>query len=107
MGTTLSAARIRALGKTTDINVTKVMAPQVGRDDVAAIVGYIEGTGSPIASVTPDFMGQWYADITNPVSLNFYRATGITSSDWVYNGDFGLGTVAAGVTPGTVAASKA
>jgi len=39
----------------------------------------IQSTGSPLGSVTPDAIGQYYfATDTN----NLYIATGLTSSDW-------------------------
>lgn len=39
------------------------------------------GTGSPIGANIPDYVGQWYIDITSP--YNVWVAVGATSADWV------------------------
>ena len=41
--------------------------------------GYLEGTGSPSGSVTPDFIGQEYLDTTGNA---WYKSYGSTNTDW-------------------------
>ena len=53
---------------------------------------YITGSGTPVGSVVPEFIGQIYKDTSTGNGL--YNATGITSSDWkqsLYAGDSGIG----------------
>lgn len=37
------------------------------------------GTGTPVGSVTPDFVGQ---EFLNTTTAHFFKATGLTSADW-------------------------
>lgn len=43
-------------------------------------LGHKTGSGTPDSVVAPDFIGQEYFDT---VAAVFYRATGLTNSDWV------------------------
>src|ERR1017187_9786521 len=100
-------SKLTDYGKATAALLKTIMAPQIGREDICDSIGYVEGTGSPSGVLTPKFVGQWYGDITVPTGVLFYRAIGNTANtQWTYNGDFGVGTVVAGVSPGTVTASK-
>lgn len=40
---------------------------------------YKTGTGSPVGTVTPDFIQQMYLDTENE---NWYKSTGLTSTQW-------------------------
>lgn len=42
----------------------------------------LTGAGSPVGSVTPGIIGQFYFDTTNKT---IYTATGLTSADWVHS----------------------
>lgn len=44
--------------------------------------GYIQGSGSPVGSVTPEFIGQQYKDTTASNTTGLYMSTGTTSADW-------------------------
>ena len=46
-------------------------------------VGYISGSGSPVGSVTPAFVGQEYFDTSG---LNFWKANGTGNTNWVETG---------------------
>lgn len=41
---------------------------------------HISGSGTPIGSVTPEFVGQEYLDTSGTV---WYKSTGLTNTDWV------------------------
>lgn len=43
----------------------------------------LSGFGSPVGVETPDYVGQYYLDLTNP--YNTYFSTGLTAADWVLN----------------------
>jgi hypothetical protein len=92
--------RLKALGKMSSAVLNAIIAPMLGRDDLADAVGYVENAGSPVSSLTPDFIGQLCLDTTNSV---FYRATGVTTADWQLDASVAL----TGITAGTPAASKA
>lgn len=40
----------------------------------------VTGTGTPVGSVTPDYIGQHYLDTTPDT---YYQSTGLTNADWV------------------------
>jgi hypothetical protein len=70
---------------------------RAGADAVRSLmVGepYVSNAGTPVAVVTPEAIGQRLFDSTN---LVFYRATGLTSSDWALDSG-GNAIVAAGAT---------
>jgi hypothetical protein len=52
-------------------------------DDIAKRLAHVEGTASPIGSVTPDFIGQQYIDTTNKA---VFTSTGTTNTSWVRSG---------------------
>ncbi len=69
---------------------------------------YVEDTGSPIGSLTPEFIGQWYYDTTNK---DFYVATDTSANtDWAAAAFPDLSPTELnfldGATAGTVMASK-
>lgn len=39
------------------------------------------GAGTPVGSATPDYIGQFYLDTTNP--FNVWISTGLTNADWL------------------------
>lgn len=43
------------------------------------LITYISSTGTPVSNVTPEFIGQEYFDTA---AAAFYKATGITDTDW-------------------------
>ncbi len=51
-------------------------------DLVAALVALrpLTGVGSPIGSVTPAYIGQFYTDSAAP---SLYQASGLTNVDWI------------------------
>lgn len=74
----------------------------------AKMLGYITNAGSPVSSVTPQFIGQVLFDTSNSV---WYRSTGTTNTAWAQSGDPALSAAELalldGVTAGTAIASKA
>lgn len=42
-----------------------------------------EGTGSPVGTVVPDYIGQYFKNTSGPT---YYRSTGTTSADWTQIG---------------------
>lgn len=44
---------------------------------------YLEGVGSPVGSVVPEFIGQQYKDTSGATTTGLYVATGATNADWV------------------------
>lgn len=98
---------LKKLGKATADILKAIIAPQVGRNDLADAVGYIENAGAP-ASVTPDFIGQKLFDTTNS---QFYVAYGTASGEWSPMGDNTLSAAELayldGALPTNAVASKA
>lgn len=63
-------------------------------------LGILTGTGSPLSVVTPDFVGQTYADDAATTGARLWVATGATSADWtVIAGDTGWRDVTAAWVP--------
>jgi len=99
--------RLNYLGKATAAILSGLIAPFVGRDELADAVGYIENAGVPSA-VVPNFIGQRLFDTTGSV---FYIAYGLSAGNWAVMGNDALSAAELefldGVTAGTAAASKA
>ncbi len=99
-------ATLKSLGKATAAILKSIIAPQVGRNELADAVGYIENAGAP-TSVTPDFIGQWLFDTSN---TDWYRAYGTSSGNWTLLSLEGLDATELGflngATAGTQVASK-
>ena len=74
---------LRKLGKATAAILKSLIAPQVGRNDLADAIGYIENAGAPSA-VVPDFIGQTLFDTTNSA---WYKSYGVASGEWIAQGD--------------------
>lgn len=70
---------IKQLGVAVASKIEHLLQPQVGRNDLAKIIGYIENAGAPTA-VVPDFIGQRLFDTTN---TQFYMAFGVAAGEWV------------------------
>src|SRR3990167_351878 len=102
-----TASKLLDLDAATDAIMQSIIAPQVGRPDLAAAVGYVTNAGAP-TSVTPDFKGQRLLDTTND---DWYFAYGVASGEWSLLSTSGLSAaelnVLDGVTAWTGAASKA
>ena len=47
---------------------------------------YITGAGTPIASATPEFIGQLYKDTGVATTTGLYQASGLTTADWIQLG---------------------
>lgn len=47
---------------------------------------YITASGTPVAVVTPAFIGQLYKDSAAATTTGLYQATGLTTADWVQLG---------------------
>jgi hypothetical protein len=45
-------------------------------------VNNLSGTGSPVGSVTPNYVGQTYTDITNPSVPAVWVSVGLTNNSW-------------------------
>ena len=69
---------IKQLGVAVASKIEHLLQPQVGRSDLAKIIGYIENAGAP-TSVVPDFIGQRLFDTTN---TQFYWAFGVAAGNW-------------------------
>lgn len=80
--------KLKQIGKLTAAVVAAIMMPQVGRDDIADAIGYVENAGVPSA-VVPDFIGQKLFDTSNS---NFYVAYGVAAGNWA---PMGVGTLTA------------
>lgn len=98
---------LKNMGSALNTNIEQVIPPQVGREDLAKAIGYIENAGVPSA-VVPEFIGQELFDTTN---LNFYDAFGTSAGNWTPRS---VDTLTAaelafldGATAGTQVASKA
>lgn len=59
-------------------SILKINGETVVPSAVAAL-SYVDGSGTPVGDVVPDFMGQEYFDTS---AEDWYKATGLTSSDW-------------------------
>lgn len=85
-----------------------LLPPDIGVTDMVKRLVHNEGAGTPVSSVTPEFIGERYFDTTNS---DFYIAKGVTSADWVPMALDELTQaehdVLDGVVAGTAAASKA
>lgn len=93
--------------KATQGVMEQVIAPQVGRRDLALAVGYAEYAGTPVGNVTPNFIGERCFDTTNS---DFYIAVALTNANWA---PMSLDTLSAaelglldGVTAGASSPSK-
>jgi hypothetical protein len=42
----------------------------------------LSGTGSPVGSATPNYVGQCYTDITNPAVPGLWISVGLSNSSW-------------------------
>lgn len=80
------SGKLRILGKITTAIMEALIAPQIGRQELAAAVGYIENAGAPSA-VVPDFIGQKLFDTTNSI---FYIAYGTAAGEWSVMGNDAL-----------------
>ncbi len=75
-------ASLKSFGKATAAILKNIIAPQVGRTELADAVGYIENAGAP-TSVVPEFIGQHLFDTTNST---WYKAYGVASGEWNLSG---------------------
>lgn len=48
---------------------------------VASTLQNKNGSGSPVGSVTPNYIGQTYTDTTPP--YGFWTSIGLTNNDWI------------------------
>jgi parallel beta-helix repeat protein len=92
-GTTKLTANASGLTASSSLNmgsnkITGLGTPTATTD--AATKGYVEtsriplsGTGSPVGSVTPVFVGQHYIDTTAPGSEVIWFAVGLANTNWV------------------------
>lgn len=48
----------------------------------AGSVPNLTGSGSPVGSVTPGGVGQFYTDTANSPTMSLWQADGLTSADW-------------------------
>jgi len=48
---------------------------------IRSAVGNLTGTGTPVGSVTPAYIGQIYGD-PDPVTPGLWVARGLTNADW-------------------------
>lgn len=75
-------ASLKSFGKATAAILKMIIAPQVGRTELADAVGYIENAGAPSA-VVPEFIGQKLFDTSG---LEFYDAYGTAAGEWTPRG---------------------
>jgi hypothetical protein len=76
-------ASLKSFGKATAAILKMIIAPQVGRTELADAVGYIENAGAP-SSVVPDFIGQRLFDTSGS---QWYMSYGVASGEWTAMGD--------------------
>lgn len=77
--TTISNA-LRTEGKAEQETLLRFLpTSMVGRNEIAAVAGYIQSAGSPAGTVTPDFIGQRCFDTVGKL---WYVATGVSNTDW-------------------------
>ncbi len=79
-------ASLKSFGKATAAILKMIIAPQVGRTELADAVGYIENAGAP-SSVVPDFIGQRLFDTSGS---QWYMSYGTASGEWTPMGDNSL-----------------
>ncbi len=76
--------QLKDFGKATVASIIKAcIGLAAGSDEIAKAIGYTENAGSPVASITPDFIGQIVLDTTGGV---FYKSNGLTSNSWIAQG---------------------
>lgn len=76
-------ASLKSYGKATAAILKNIIAPQIGRSELADAVGYIENAGSP-SSVVPEFIGQRLFDTSGS---QWYMSYGVASGEWAPMGD--------------------
>ena len=81
-------ASLKSYGKATAAILKNIIAPQIGRSELADAVGYIENAGVPSA-VVPEFIGQKLFNTTTP---SWYKAFGTAAGEWAPQG---VGTLTA------------
>lgn len=79
---------LKAFGKATAAFLETLIAPMVGREDLAKAIGYIENAGVPSA-VVPEFIGQMLFNTSTP---SWYKAYGTAAGEWAAQG---VGTLTA------------
>lgn len=62
---------------------TYLLCQLVNGGSAPATCSFQQGAGSPVGSVTPEFIGQLYHDLTGDT---YYRSTGLTNADWTLIG---------------------
>lgn len=100
---------LKELGVSDRDTLVRVIPPMVHREDIADLMGYVRHDGSPVASITPEYIGQKVYDYTNK---DFYIGIDTSANtDWAL---IALDTLSLtelafldGITAGTALASKA
>lgn len=95
MGISIS---LKKFGRSTEAIWQQIIGgalPEPARSDFAAQLGYLENAGSPVGSVTPDFIGQRCLDTTNGL---LYTAVGATNADWQGGGSQRVATTLTSAT---------
>jgi hypothetical protein len=80
-------SKLKSIGRATVVIMSAMIAPLVGRDELADRLGYTENAGAP-TSMTPEYVGQWVFDTTN---LQWYVAVSTTLNGWAAFGSPGGG----------------
>src|SRR5574340_1586271 len=70
--------RFDEIGNAYSASVELIMSPQVGREELAKVIGYRTNAGAP-TSVVPRFIGEKLFDTSG---LDFYVAFGVASGNW-------------------------
>ena len=76
-------SKLKVAGKSSIEEVRKILAPVIGGEELADLLGYIENAGDPTGVLTPDFIGQ---RVLNTLTGDFYWANGLLSTSWSQNG---------------------
>lgn len=72
------STKLKALGVAAASVVRELVSPQVGKTEIAELLGYATNAGAP-SSIAPDYIGQKLLDTTNG---HFYRAWGTSAGNW-------------------------
>jgi hypothetical protein len=78
----MASEKLRRFGAATVEVMRRVIAPMIGRDELADAIGYITNAGVPSA-VVPDFIGQVLFDTDNNA---WYKAFGVAAGEFTLMG---------------------
>lgn len=75
----MGAKQLRKFGNAHEDTLEKVLQTTIGREDLAAAIGYVTNNGDPTGALTPAFIGQRCLDTANNA---WYMSHGVAAADW-------------------------